>query len=238
MKPVIFWGGLDDTLSLPANQDDYQWNKEPDGTNTTHVGTKFLGDPVAASVGLDLGAMTNLQEGDEFPIFVSHSAIEPVTNCQFYFTVSGNVRGAAVGFANEDDPTYPTSGQSGAEKDFDELRAWGDGLILPSDPSGVDNTLYKYGMRLRYQHDTDPTPMSTGVLDELANSKMLDNNGKLGGGLGSVGSSPVGEEDWIEPWVDFVSNDCAAINLSLSIPDVEAAGVRQCALVLRLTYTF
>ena len=237
-KPTIYWSGLDNG-SLPSTQEDFQYNKEPDGTNTTHLGTKFVGDATAASVGLDLGAMTNLQEGDDFPLLITHSAIEPITNVQFYYGLSNNVRGNATGFANEDDVTLPTSGQTGAEKDFEELKAWGDGKITAADATPtVDNSLYGYGMRIRYWNELDPTPMATGTLDELANSKMLDNTGKFGGSFGGTGTSPAGEEAWIEPFNNFISNDCAAVNLSLSIPDVENAGIRNCSLVCRITYTW
>ena len=234
-KPSIFWQAMDNG-SLPSTQDDFHWNKEPDAANTTHVGTKFVGDDVAASVGLDLGAMTNLQVGDEFPLVISHSATEPITNCQFYYTVSTNVRGDATGFANEDD--LDPSGQSGLEKDWYELRAWGDGAISADESPIVDNSTYLYGMRIRYDAELDPTPFSTGVMDELANSKILTNDAKWSGSVGAVGTSGLGEESWIEPWVNYISNDCAVIRTSLSIPDIEAAGVRSIALTLRLTYTF
>jgi len=231
-KPIIYWSGLDNGAA-PVNQDDFQYNKEPDTNNTTHIGTKLVGDSTAASVGLDLGAMTNLQEGDDFPILMSHSAIEPITNVQFYFQPTTNVRTGGTGFANEDD-----ADSTGAQKDFEELIAWGDGKILPTDTTAVDNSVYKYGMRLRFWNDVDPVPLSTNVMDALDNSTILTNNGKFGGGFGAVGNSDAGEETWIEPWQDFISNDCAALKLSLSIPDVEQAGIRQSSLVCRLTYVF
>lgn len=235
-KPIISWQGLDND-ALATVQEDFHYNKEPDVDNTTHLGTKFVGDVDNASVGLDLGAMTNLQEGDEFPLIISHSATEPITNVQFYFTVSTNVRGDATGFANESDGT--ADGLTGAEKDFAELVAWGDGKINADDTAAtVDNSLYLYGMRIRYWNEIDPTPMATDVMNELAFSKLLTNDGKFAGALGNAGTSPDGEEAWVEPWVDSVSNDAVALKLSLSIPDIEAAGLRNCALTMRLTYTF
>ena len=234
-KPQIFWQGMD-SGALPTTQDDFHWNKEPDATNTTHLGTKFVGDAVDASVGLDLGAMTNLQEGEDFQLMISHSAIQPITNVQFYYAVSTNVRGDATGFANEDD--LGVGGLTGAEQDFQELRAWGDGKLEETGAVLVDNSSYKYGMRLRFWNEVDPTPMSTGVMDELAFSKMLSNDAKWAGAVNSIGTSPTGQENWIEPWTDYISNDVAVINTSLSIPDIEAAGIRNCALVCRLTYVF
>jgi len=221
---------------LPTEQDSYLWNKEPDADNTTHLGTKFVGDEDAASVGLDLGAMTNLQEGDDFPLLITHSAEEPITNVQFYYTVSTNVRGDATGFANEDDDD--ADGQKGVEKDFNELRAWGDGKITEDGDVVVDNDDYHYGIRVRYWHELDPTDMRTGTLDELDNSKMLTNDGKWKNDINTSGDSPDGETSWIEPWSDYLSNDCACVKTSLSIPDIEAAGVRSAALTMRLTYTF
>jgi len=234
-KPTIYWQGMNDG-ALPTTQDSFLWNREPDADNTTHLGTKFVGDVDNSSVGLDLGAMTNLQEGEDFPLIITHSATEPITNVQFYYTVSTNIRGTATGFANEDDAG--ADGMTGAEKDFEELRAWGDGKITADGDPVVDNNDYKYGMRLRFWGEVDPTPMSTGAMDELANSKLLNNDGKWAGSVGSAGNSQSGEEAWIEPWSDYVSNDAAAIKTSLSIPDLDAAGIRNAAITCRLTYTF
>jgi len=240
-KPTIYWQSLNGD-ELPTEQDSYLWNKEPDADNDTHLGTKFVGDEDAASVGIDLGAMTNLQEGDDFPILITHSAEEAITNVQFYYTVSKNVRGDATGFANEDDDD-----RKGVEKDFAELKAWGDGKIEEDGDVLVDNDDYLYGMRIRFWHELDPTFMYTGpgededaapALDTLRNSKMLTNDGKWKGDTETAGDSADGETSWIEPWSDYVSNDCACIKTSLSIPDIEAAGIRSCALTMRLTYTF
>ena len=226
-RPTIYFQGMngDDT---PSNQDDMLWNKEPDSNNDTHIGTKFVGDTDNASVGLDLGAMTNLQEGEDFPIVISHTATEPITNCQFYFALSNNVRGDATGFANESDDD-----RSGQDKDFGEIRAWGDGKTEEDGDVVVDNNDYLYGMRIRFWNETDPTFMATEQMDALDYSKMLDNNGKWKDKVGDPGDSPDGEESWVEPFEDYVSNDCAAIKLSLSIPDIENAGYRQIAMVFR-----
>jgi len=232
MRPTIYWQAMDNG-SLPSAQDDLLWNKEPDSNNTTHVGTKFVGDATNASVGIDLGAMTNLQTGADFPILITHSATEPITNNQFYFIVSTNDRGTATGFANDDD-----SNQTGLEKDFDEIRAWGDGKLQASDSSATNSASDLYGMRIQYWQATDPVAMATGAMDELANSMMLDNTGKWKGSVGTDGDSPSGEEAWIEPFSDYTSNDCAALKLSLKIPDIDAAGLRSIQLVLRTTYTF
>jgi len=236
-KPIISWSGLVNG-GFPSNQNDYQYNKLPVTGNLTHLGTKLVGSS-ESSIGLDLGSMTNLQEGDEYGIIITHSASEPITNTQFYFATTQNIRTGATGFANEDDPTYPTSGKSGAMKDYEELVAWGDGRIRAIDTTpSVDNTVLKNGLRMRLWHDLTPTPMSTKVLDTLENSKMLSNTGKFSGDISTAGNSVAGKESWIEPFKDFVSNDAAGIKLSLKIPDVEQAGVRQVGLVLRITYTY
>ena len=232
-KPIISWQGMDGD-QLPGAQEDFHWNAEPDADNTTHLGTKFVGDADAASVGLDLGAMTNLQVGDEFPLIISHSATEPITNVQFYYTVSTNTRGDATGFANEDDTD--ADGKSGLEKDFGELRAWGDGKL--EEDGDVVGNVDEFGMRLRFDNEVDPISLQTEVMDSLDYSKMLTNDGKWSGAVGEVGTSPEGEEAWVEPWADYVSNDAVAIKTHLSIPDIEKAGVRSIALTMRLTYTF
>ena len=231
-KPTIYWSSMNGD-ELPSNQDDCLWNREPDADNTTHLGTKFVGDEDAASVGLDLGAMTNLQEGDDFLLLISHTAEEPITNVQFYYTVSTNVRGDATGFANEDDDD-----RSGVDKDFGEIRAWGDGKLTEDGDVLVDNDDYLYGMRIRFDAEVDPTFMATDQLDALESSKILTNDGKWSGAVGTKGDSPEGEESWIEPFSDYVSNDAAVVQTSLSIPDIENAGVRSVALTMRLTYTF
>jgi len=233
-KPIIYWQSMNGD-ETPTEQDSFLWNKEPDADNTTHLGTKFVGDADNASVGLDLGAMTNLQEGDDFPLLVSHTATEPVTNVQFYYTVSTNVRGDATGFANEDEAD---GSRDGVDKDFGELVAWGDGKLTEDGDVVVDNDDYLYGMRLRFWNEVDPTPLATDVMDKLDSSKLLNNDGKWAGSVGTAGNSPSGEEAWIEPWTDYLSNDAAVLKTSLSIPDIEAAGIRSVALTMRLTYTF
>ena len=233
-RPTIYWQSMNGD-DLPSEQDSYLWNKEPDSDNTTHVGTKFVGDADNASVGLDLGAMTNLQEGDEFPILISHTATEPVTNCQFYFVPSANDRGDETGFANEDESD---GSKSGLQKDFEEIQAWGDGKLTADGDVLVDNDDYLYGMRVRFWHEVDPTYMATDQMDTLAYSKKLSNNGKFKDTTTDAGDSPSGEETWIEPYSDYVSNDCAALKLSLSIPDIEFAGLRNLGFIFRCTYVF
>jgi len=231
-KPTIYWSGMSNG-ELPAEQFNNLWNKEPDADNDTHLGTKFVGDEDEASIGLDFGPMTNLQEGEDFGLIITHTAEEPITNVQFYYAVSQNVRGDATGFANEDDDE-----RTGAEKDFGEIRAWGDGKITEDGDVLYDNNDYKYGARLRFDNELDPTFMCTGQLDVLENSKLLTNDGKWSGSVGEKGTSPDGEESWIEPFSDFISNDAAVVSTSLSIPDIENAGVRGTSLVMRITYTF
>jgi len=211
-KPTIYFQSLN-SGAFPSKQESFRWTEE------TELGTKLTGDDTAASVGIHLGALTNLSSSNEFGVIISHSATNPITGVKFYFQPTTNVRTNGTGFTSSADA-------AGAQTDFDELLKWGD---------DADTT---EGMTIKQWHEADYTLLKTGVADELANAIPLSNYGKFKDTIDNEGDSDDGEKDWIEPFADYVSNDAAGVKLQLNVPDIEDAGIRQMALYTRIVYTF
>ena len=216
-KPIIYFQGWNGT-DLPTGQETDRFTEE------TELGTKLTGSG-NAKVGIFLGALTNLSSSTEFNILMTHSAENPITGVKFYFQPTTNDRAGGNGFTHTDDI-------QGAQDDFDEIRGWGD---------NDDGTGNNYGLTFKRQFDGDVTLMKTDVMDSLANSLELDNNGKFSSDSGRAGDSANDKKDFVEPWDDsnkYIHNTAAAITLQLNVPDIEDAGVRQSALWIRLSYTY
>jgi len=212
-KPTLYFQNSD-SGSLPTSQESNRWTEE------TEFGTVLTGD--GNTTGLHLGALTNAQYSNEFDIILSHTAIEPITNVQFYFQPTTNVRTDGTGFTH-------TADSNGAQEDFNELLQWGDDSV-----AGIPDSSAHDGMYLIYKNEPENQGLQqliTGYMDSLSNARMINEDAKPNGTAITA--------DAIDSFNSYTGGDYAWIKTRLFVPQyLEDAGKRQYSLVVRLTYSF
>lgn len=224
-KPVIFWqksqiGGLPPGDTTSRTKD--RWTEEAE------YGTELRG--AGGDIGLFLGSLTNGSTSEDFSLVISHDALNEVTNCKLYFQPTTVNRVGGIGFTNAADAT-------GALADFEELKTWGNAqrdldLGLPTGESGG---LFLYPSAavpaLGFEGEW---VLAGNNMESVATAKDVDDSFYYNG-LNGVGA-PTGT---IQPFNDYVSADALFLTTRIIVPlSLEEAGARQCAITLRLTYTF
>ena len=213
--PNIYFQGVDESGDLPATQESLRWNEEAE------IGTVLTGD--GNTTGIFLGALTNAQVSDMYEIVISHDALEPVTNVQFYFQPTTNTRTGGTGFTHDANVT-------GAEDDFYELRDWGTDF-----DNGIEGSSEADGLYCMYYNESEDQralqAFKDGYMDTLATARPLNYDAKPGHGAELV--------DSISSFNGYGGGDYARLKLRLKAPQyITEAGKRQAAFVCRLTYTF
>lgn len=146
-----------------------------------------------ANSGINHGNVANGEETYPEDIYISHDGSNEITDCKFYCQQFTGIY----------------EGGQTAALDFDELKAWGDGLVSDSFLIDVDHDgVYEYNLR-------------TGQMDEEVNAVNLDD--ASAGGTNSDDIGVAGE---------------AHIKLKIVVPSTESVpGVRQLDFLMKYSYT-